>query len=90
MKRQSQSVPNLNQEEDNSGAPKETAKQKKEKKKQKRLSKSFWNLFSPSTKDKSERSSETSVTERFGPLTEEGEDELEEERDLSQAHVMLQ
>ena len=90
MKRQSQSVPNLNQEDESELVPKEekdedaeTAKHgKREKKKYKRLSKSFWNLFSPSSSASKERRSESSVTaEKFVALTEEGEEEEEEEEE---------
>ena len=73
MKRQSQSVPNLN-EENECEVPKDAATKQKGKKKNKRHSKSIWNLFSPS-KEKSERRTEPLVTEKFVALTEEGKEE---------------
>ena len=96
MKRQSQSVPNLNQEDESELVPKEEKDEdaetaakhgKREKKKYKRLSKSFWNLFSPSSSSASkERRSESSVTaEKFVALTEEGEEEEKEEEKVDAA-----
>ena len=75
MKRQSQSVPNLN-EEDESEVPKfrDAASKQKGKKKGKRRSKSIWNLFSPSKEKDKERRTEPLVTE-FLALTEEGKEE---------------
>ena len=81
MKLQSQSVPNLNQNSESEVAEeaegeKDAETEHKKEKKYKRLSKSFWNLFSPSpSKEKAERRSESSVTEKFVALTEEGEEE---------------
>ena len=76
MKRQSQSVPNLN-EEDESEVPKfrDAASKQKGKKKGKRRSKSIWNLFSPSKEKEKERRTEPLVTEKFLALTEEGKEE---------------
>ena len=76
MKRQSQSVPNLN-EEDESEVPKfrDAASKLKGKKKGKRRSKSIWNLFSPSKEKEKERRTEPLVTEKFLALTEEGKEE---------------
>ena len=76
MKRQSQSVPNLN-EEDESEVPKfrDAASKLKGKKKGKRRSKSIWNLFSPSKEKEKERRTEPLVTEKFLVLTEEGKEE---------------
>ena len=94
MKRQSQSVPNLNQEnesvvteeaeEEEGDKGVETKHNKKGKKKYKRLSKSFWNLFSAShSKEKVEKRSESSVTEKFVALAEEEEEGEEEKVDAA-------
>ena len=75
MKRQSQSVPNLN-EEDESDVPKfrDAASKQKGKRKSKRLSKSIWNIFSPSKENEKERRTEPLVTEKFLEPTEEGKE----------------
>ena len=90
MKLQSQSVPNLNQNSESEVAEeaegeKDAETEHKKEKKYKRLSKSFWNLFSPSSASK-ERRSESSVTaEKFVALTEEGEEEEKEEEKVDAA-----